>query len=148
MKHGAPHQAADTGFDRLEILTHTQPRVQAVSLDGEPVDLDQFAPQVLADRLVVGFPPLQGQADSFKQLEVVFETPVLRFGTEFNGWVFNSEDPVQIRQGIKPGNATFRFSGDSAGGADAGGGAVVSGRGACAPIPSRPTATGSTTSWG
>ncbi len=104
--------AADTGFDRLEILTHTQPRVEAVRVDGEAVDLDQFVPQELADRLVVGFPALQGEGDSFKQLEVVFETPVLRFGTEFSGWVFSADDPDQIRQGIKPGNATFRFAGD------------------------------------
>ncbi len=104
--------AADTGFDRLEILTHTQPTVLAVLVDGEAVDLAAFTPQELDDRLVVGFPALQGEGDSFKQLEVVFETPVLRFGTEFSGWVFSADDPDQIRQGIKPGNATFRFAGD------------------------------------
>ena len=38
--------------------------------------------------------------------------PVLRFGTEFSGWVFSSTDPDQIRQRIDPGNATFRFAGD------------------------------------
>ena len=52
------------------------------------------------------------QDDSFKQLEVVFDVPVLRFGTEFSSWVFNSEDPDKIRQQVRPGNATFRFSGD------------------------------------
>ena len=37
---------------------------------------------------------------------------MLRFGTEFSSWVFNSGDPDLIRQQVRPGNATFRFSGD------------------------------------
>ena len=103
----------NAGFDRLEILTHVQAHaVRAVRIDGQPVDLDEFAPQLLDDRLVVSFPPLTGSADNFKQVEVDFEVPVLRFGTEFSGWVFSSTDPDQIRQRIDPGNATFRFAGD------------------------------------
>ena len=103
----------NAGFDRLEILTHVRAHaVRAVRLDGQPVDLDQFVPQLLDDRLIVSFPPLTGSADNFKQVEVDFEVPVLRFGTEFSGWVFNSTDPDQIRQRIDSGNATFRFAGD------------------------------------
>ncbi len=105
--------AEDTGFDRLEIRTHAQ--VQAISVvkrDGTELDLDAFVPDIQADRLVVSFPRLQGEDDSFKQLEVRFVVPVLRFGTEFSGWVFDSNDPDQIKQQIRPGNATFRFSGD------------------------------------
>ena len=103
----------NAGFDHLEILTHIQAHaVRSVRLDGQPVDLDQFVPQLLGDRLIVSFPPLTGTADNFKQVEVDFEVPVLRFGTEFSGWVFNSTDPDQIRQRIDPGNATFRFAGD------------------------------------
>ncbi len=103
----------DTGFDRLEIRTHAQ--VQAVAVvkrDGTELDLDTFVPNIQADRFVVSFPRLQGADDSFKQLEVSFVVPVLRFGTEFSGWVFDSNDPDQIKQQIRPGNATFRFSGD------------------------------------
>jgi gliding motility-associated-like protein len=109
-----PTLAADNaGFDRLEILTHNQAQaVTQVRIDGQPVDLEQHVPQILDDRLIVSFPPLSGSADNFKQVEVDFNVPVLRFGTEFSGWVFNSTDPDQIRQGIDPGNATFRFSGD------------------------------------
>ena len=103
----------NAGFDRLEILTHVRVHaVRAVRIDGQPVDLDQFVPQLLDDRLIVSFPPLTGTADSFKQVEVDFDVPVLRFGTEFSGWVFSSTDPDQIRQRIDPGNATFRFAGD------------------------------------
>ena len=103
----------NAGFDRLEILTHVQAHaVRAVRIDGQPVDLDQFVPHLLDDRLIVSFPPLTGSTDSFKQVEVDFDVPVLRFGTEFSGWVFSSTDPDQIRQRIDPGNATFRFAGD------------------------------------
>ena len=103
----------NAGFDRLEILTHVQAHaVRAVRIDGQPVDLDEFVPHLLDDRLIVSFPPLTGSADNFKQVEVDFDVPVLRFGTEFSGWVFNSTDPDQIRQRIDPGNATFRFAGD------------------------------------
>ena len=103
----------NAGFDRLEILTHVRAHaVRAVRLDGQSVDLDAFVPHLLDDRLIVSFPPLTGSADNFKQVEVDFEVPVLRFGTEFSGWVFNSTDPDQIRQRIDPGNATYRFGGD------------------------------------
>ena len=103
----------NAGFDHLEILTHIQVHaVRSVRLDGQPIDLDQFVPQLLDDRLIVSFPPLSGSDDNLKQVEVDFEVPVLRFGTEFSGWVFSSTDPDQIRQRIDPGNATFRFAGD------------------------------------
>ena len=101
----------DTGFDRLEILTHTQVHtVTSVKLDGTELDLDVFPPDIQPDRLIIPFPRLQGENDSFKQLEVGFSTPVLRFGTEFSGWVFDSADPDQIKQQVRPGNATYRFS--------------------------------------
>jgi len=106
--------ADDTGFDRLEIRTHAQ--VQAVSevkRDGTELDLNAFVPDIQDDHFVVSFPRLQGEDDSFKQLEVSFVVPVLRFGTEFSGWVFDSNDPDQIKQQVRPGNATFRFSGDA-----------------------------------
>ena len=103
----------NAGFDRLEILTHVRAHaVRAVRIDGQLVDLDEFVPHLLDDRLIVSFPPLTGSADNFKQVEVDFEVPVLRFGTEFSGWVFSSTDPDQIRQRIDPGNATYRFAGD------------------------------------
>ncbi|MBT7421304.1 MAG: hypothetical protein HN780_22565 [Gemmatimonadetes bacterium] len=106
--------AEDTGFDRLEILTHAQVQnVSSVRLDGNELDLNEFPPAIETDRLVVLFPRLQGEEDSFKQIEVSFAVPVLRFGTEFSGWVFDSEDPDQIKQQIRPGNSTFRFSGNA-----------------------------------
>ena len=39
----------NAGFDRLEILTHVQAHaVRAVRIDGQPVDLDAFVPDLLA----------------------------------------------------------------------------------------------------
>ena len=50
--------AEDTGFDRLEIRTHAQVQsVSAVKRDGTELDLNEFVPDIQADRLVVSFPP-------------------------------------------------------------------------------------------
>ncbi len=103
----------NSGFDRLEILTHSRAeQITSVSIDGELLDLDEFVPEIQSDRVILSFPPLQGEGDSFKQLEVTFEVPVLRYGTEFRSWVFNSQDPDLIRQQVGAGNATFRYSGN------------------------------------
>lgn len=106
-------QREDAGFDRLEILTHARvDTLRSIAVDGEEIDRGLFPPQILDDRIVVALPMLAGEEDSFKQIEVVFDAPVLRFGTEFSSWAFASADPAQIKQRISPGNATFRFSGD------------------------------------
>ncbi len=106
-------EAENIGFDRLEILTHARiDAVRSVVLDGVEVDVELFPPEIMDDRIVASFPILRGEEDSFKQIEVVFDAPVLRFGTEFSSWVYNSGDADLIRQQVRPGNATFRFSGD------------------------------------
>jgi gliding motility-associated-like protein len=105
--------AEDAGFDRLEILTHSRATaVHSIQIDGSAVDLTDFPVDIQDDRIITSFPKLHGEADSFKQLEVVFDVSVLRFGTQFSSWVFNSDDPDRIKQRIAPGNATFRFSAD------------------------------------
>ena len=107
-------EADNAGFDRLEILTHVRAdTLHSVAIDGEQISRDQFKPQLLDDRIIVSFPPLAGTADNRKQIEVEFDVPVLRFGTEFSGWVFKSTDPDQIRQRIDPGNATYGLAGNS-----------------------------------
>ncbi len=103
----------NTGFDHLEILTHTRVDIiQSIKVDGVEVDTTRFRPDRQNDRLMVALPLLAGEDNSLKQVEVIFDAPVLRFGTQFTGWVYNSDDPDQIKQRIQPGNATFRFSGD------------------------------------
>ena len=108
-------QEGDTGFDRLEIFTHTQvDTVHGVKIGGTDIDLTQHAPEILADRLVVKLDRklVSPETDRLKQVEVDFEVKVLRFGAEFSGWVYASDDPDAVRQQVKAGNATFRHSGD------------------------------------
>ena len=105
----------NTGFDRLEVITHTRVvDVRSVTVDGSfQVDLNDFPPVIEDNRVTFAFPFRLADPDSsFKQIEVVFDASVLRFGTEFTGWVYDSNDPDLIKQRIQPGNATFRFSGD------------------------------------
>ena len=104
---------ANSGFDRLEILTHTRAdAVHFVVLQGDTLDLNVYPPEIQKDRLIVPFRRLQGIDDSLVRLAVGFDAAVLRYGTRFTGWVFDSDDPDSIRQQVKPGNATFRFSAD------------------------------------
>jgi hypothetical protein len=106
-------QEGDIGFDRLEVLTPTRvDRIHSVKLSGEQVDPDLYPITVEDDRFVVAFPHLSGQDNNLVQLEVVFDAPVLRYGTEFRSWVFNSKEAQPIKQQVKPGDATFRFSGN------------------------------------
>ena len=106
------------GFDRLEILTHNRPEVRSLVIDGRAVPLQEgggeeaFPVQIMDDRAVLAFPKLAGTAGSQKLIEAVFEVPVLRFGAQFSSWVFDSDDPDQIKQRVEPGNASFRFSGN------------------------------------
>ncbi len=107
--------AGDTGFDRLEILTHTRvDSVFGVKVGGDEVDLQQFPPQILPDRLVVALDrKLQSpETDRFVQVEVDFAVQVLRFGVQFSGWVYASDDGDRVKQQVKAGNATFRHGGD------------------------------------
>ena len=62
-------------------------------------------------RLIFSFEKMQAPQDNEKRIEVVFEAKVLRFGTEFTGWVYDSSEPA-LKQQVKPGNATYRFGGD------------------------------------
>ena len=89
----------DGGFDRLEIVTHTRAEaVRSVVVDGVEV-IDRFEPEIQADRIIVSFDRLQGQADNEKQVEVVFESRVLRFGADFTGLIWSSDDP-SIKQQV------------------------------------------------
>lgn len=101
----------DKGFDKLEIFTQTRVQsVQSVLVDGVEM-IDRFPPEIEDDRIVLSFDRLVAPQDNEKRIEVVFDAKVLRFGTEFTGWVYDSAEP-ELKQQIKPGNATFRFGGD------------------------------------
>ena len=104
----------DTGFDRLEIFTLTRAEaVHAVRVDGVTLGSD-FPVEILDDRIVVALPKLAGTDDTFKLIEVEFAAHVVRYGTQFQGWVFDSESDG-VKQLIDPGNANIDFPGNSLG---------------------------------
>ena len=108
-------ESGNTGIDRLRIFTLVEAEgVRSVRLDGEEVDLTEFVPQISADELVVGFPKLE-QRDTFILIEVEFDVAVVRYGMEFNGWVFDHEYVEQggIPQLVEPGDATPAYAGNS-----------------------------------
>ena len=103
---------ADTGFNSLEIFTLTQAdTVQKVSIDGLEINLDAFSPEIQEDRLIVHFPRLDHK-DTFRLLEVILDVAVVRYGTEFKGWVFDAgtEEAPQL---AKAGDATFEYAGNT-----------------------------------
>ena len=102
--------AADRGFDSLEIETFVAPsQVRSVRIEGEEVDLQAYPPELLSDRLVVHFPHLSAP-DTQKLVEVEFAVPVVRYGTEFQGRIFE-RDSDEVRQLVDGGDATNRYSG-------------------------------------
>ena len=102
------------GFDRLEIFTLTRAdTVRSVRVDGVEVS-DQFPPEIQADRILVALPRLQGGDDTFKLVEVEFDARVVRYGTEFQGWIFDSQG-TGVKQLIEPGDATVDFPGNALG---------------------------------
>jgi hypothetical protein len=105
---------SDTGFDRLEIFTLTRADVvRAVRVDG--VELGgEFPVEILDDRIIVALPKLKGADDTFKLIEVEFDVHVVLYGTQFQGWVFDSESNG-VKQLIDPGDANVDFPGNSLG---------------------------------
>ena len=106
-------ETEEQGLDRLEIFTLTRAdTVRAVRVDGAEIDiLDEFRPQILEDRILLSLPELRGPGDAFKLIEVEFDTRVVRYGTEFTGWVFDSGS-TGVRQQIEAGEANIAFPGN------------------------------------
>ena len=104
-------EAGDRGFDRLEIFTGIPAEaVHSVQVDGREI-MEEFPPEIMDDRIVVEFEPFEAPRDNERRIEVVFDAKVLRFGSEFTGWVYDSAEP-ELKQQVRAGNATFRFAGD------------------------------------
>ena len=104
----------EQGFDRLEIFTLIRvDTVRSVRVDGVEV-MDEYVPQIEDDRILVSLPQLRGQSDTFKLIEVEFDTRVVRYGTEFTGWVFDSNS-TGVKQLIDPGEANLAYPGNALG---------------------------------
>ena len=129
------------GFDQLEIFTLTRAdTVRSVRVDGVEVR-DQFPPEIQKDRILVGLPRLQGSDDTFKLVEVEFDARVVRYGTEFQGWIFDSEG-TGVKQLIEPGDATVDFPGNALGVRSAGLGDALLTRVSVFPNPFTPNGDG------
>ena len=100
-------RAGDQGFDSVEIDTPSGfTSVDALRIEGvDQVDFTWTSqPEGLG--FEVQLPRKLGPTDSGAVLEVVFKAPVLReVGTFFDGRVFDSAKPHEVRQQIEPGNA-------------------------------------------
>ena len=100
-----------SGFDCLELFTGTRAQVHSLRIGGEEI-LDRFPPEIREDRVIFSFDRLGDRLrDHEKRIEVEFTTRVLRFGTEFNGWVYDCGEP-QLKQRINAGDATILFYGN------------------------------------
>ena len=100
-------RAGDQGFDSVEIATPSGfTSVDSLRIEG--VDQADFTwtPQPDGLGFEVQLPRKLGPTDSGAVLEVVFKASVLRaVGTFFDGRVFDSTKPHEVRQQIEPGNA-------------------------------------------
>ena len=101
----------NTGFNSLEIFTGVEvDGVDYVRINDAEVDLGMYVPEILSDRLVVHFPRM-GTESIGSLLEVGFRCVVLRSGTEFVGWVYDSERE-EVSQRVGSGDASERYDGD------------------------------------
>ncbi|HID09828.1 MAG TPA: hypothetical protein EYP17_00810 [Candidatus Latescibacteria bacterium] len=87
------------GYDRLRVQTPFRPEILKVRLRGQVVP--DAVDTVYAGGFVVKFPKVKGENEV---LEVDFECPVLRYGLEFPGWVWASDEEV-VEQRVNPGDA-------------------------------------------
>ncbi len=98
-------RAQHSGFDQVEIATpYGLGGIDAVRVGGVPVE---FTARVAEDssRFLIQFPRHLRAVDSGGVIEVVFSAPVLRYSTAFDGWVRDTERPLELPQRINPGDA-------------------------------------------
>jgi hypothetical protein len=102
--------SGDAGFDRIEIQSVSPlGPVAAVRLGDVPV---LFGVEVAEpNRLVVSVPRLE-PADSGALVEIDFDARILRYGSSFEGRVWDSVRPLEVPQRIHAGDATGEFEGN------------------------------------
>lgn len=94
-----------SGFDQVEIATpFGLQSIDGVRVGGVAVD---YTAQVAPDsgRFTIQLPAHLRDVDSGGVIEVVFRAPVLRYSTAFDGWVRDTERPLELAQRINPGDA-------------------------------------------
>lgn len=98
-----------SGFDQIEIATPfglaSVDSVRATGLVDWSVQVESPDSTLFSVKLS----PRREAGDLGGPVEVHFRAPVLRYGTPFDGWVRDSERPLELAQRINPGNAAPEF---------------------------------------
>ena len=98
------------GFDLLEVNTAARlGPVTQVRIGDEPVDYTVEVADL--HRVVVSFPRLT-VADSGALVEVTFQAEVLRYGSTFSTWVWDSALPLEVPQSVQEGDASPVYEGN------------------------------------
>ena len=94
-----------SGFDQIEISAPfgfaAVDSVQATGLLDYTVQIERPDSTLFSVQLS----PRREAGDLGGPVKVYFRAPVLRYGTPFDGWVRDSERPLELAQRINPGNA-------------------------------------------
>ena len=102
----------DIGFDRFK-LTSSSSRilsVDTVRLGGVPVG-DFKVESLKEDEMVITLPTIE-RKDTAVLIEEVFQAIALRYGSAFEARVSSSQHPLEVPQGILPGDATDASAGN------------------------------------
>ena len=98
-----------SGFDQIEIAAPFGfagvDSVRATGLVDWSVEVESPDSTLFSVKLS----PRREAGDLGGLVEVYFRAPVLRYGTPFDGWVRDSERPLELAQRINPGNAAPEF---------------------------------------
>ena len=98
-----------SGFDQIEIATPFGfagvDSVRATGLVDWSVQVESPDSTLFSVKLS----PRREAGDLGGPIEVYFRAPVLRYGTPFDGWIRDSDRPLELAQRINPGNAAPEF---------------------------------------
>ena len=95
-----------SGFDRIEIATpFGLAGVDSVKVAGVPVSFATHIERPDSTFFSVQLEDHLGAEKSGSLVEVIFRAPVLRYSTEFAGWVRDTSRPLELAQRINPGDA-------------------------------------------
>lgn len=107
-------QSTHSGFDRIEIATpFGLAGVDSVKIGGLPVDFVVFIENADSTRFSVQLPRHLGADKSGSLIKVIFRAPVLRYNTPFDGWVRDTQRPLELAQRINPGDAAGELSSET-----------------------------------
>ena len=103
----------DLGFDSIEIETATEvTSVDSVRIDNAYLDASEWGWQPGPTSFVVNLPHVDLQRTN-ELIEIVFQTEVFKYGTVFQGRVFDSSRPQEPRQRIAAGDADELVDGNT-----------------------------------